>query len=172
VAGQSSGDAGLWHAPANAVCAATESYSRITNYSADAGAGSRIVTNLSESPGWRAALLGTVAAGSLWLYSARVARAGPQLCTISGTAPDQIATCQGNQSDGIASGTDFIAADVEILNVNNLTTNIAPAMGVDGIYFHRTGAGNNIVINSDTRPFNISCMARTPTASTRRPRAR
>jgi hypothetical protein len=130
-------------------------HASISNYAADAGAGSHIITNISESPGWRAALLGTVAAGSLWLYSARVARAGPQPCTISGAAPNQTATCQGNQSAGIASGADFIAADVETLNVNTLTTNIAPAAGVDGIYFNRIGPGQNIIINSDTTPFDI-----------------
>jgi hypothetical protein len=52
-----------------------------TNYSGDAGAGSHSITNISESPAWRAALLGTVAAGSLWLYSARTARAA---CVNSG----------------------------------------------------------------------------------------
>ena len=130
----------------------------IRNYSAEAGAGSRIITNISESPGWRAALLGTVAAGSLWLYSARSARAQPDDCTLSGTAPNEIATCQGDQSDGISSagGTpDFNPANVETLNVNTGSTDIAPASGVDGIYFHRTGAGNDVIINSNTTPFEI-----------------
>jgi hypothetical protein len=104
----------------------------ICNYAADAGAGSQIITNIAESPGWRGALLGTVAAGSLWLYSARVARAGPDGCTITGTSPNQIATCQGNQSQGITSAGagDFDPADVETLNVNNLTTDITPAAGL------------------------------------------
>lgn len=143
------GDVGL--RPAFA-CPAIDSYSRIYNYSADAGASSQIITNLSESPGWRAALLGTVAAGALWLGAPRDAKAGPQLCTISGASPNQTATCQGNQSNGITSAgaTDFDPAAVETLNVNTLTTDIMPAAGVAGIYFRRIGAGNDIVINSDT----------------------
>ncbi len=107
---------------------------------------------MSESPAWRAALLGTVAAGSLWLYSARTARADPDACSITGTPPNQIATCQGNQSQGISSAgaDDFDPADVETLNVNNLTTDIAPGTYIPGIFFSRTGAGENVVINSDT----------------------
>ena len=129
----------------------------IYNYSADAGAGSHIITNISESPGWRGALLGTVAFGALCLYSARVARADPDPCTAVGVAPNQTATCQGNQSQGITSAgaDDFDPAAVETLNVNSLNTNIAPAAGADGIYFHRTGAGNDVVINSNTGPFEI-----------------
>jgi len=130
---------------------AVDSSSRIFNYSADAGAGSQIITNLSENPTWRAALLGTVAAGALWLGLPRTTKAGPTACVTVGTT----ATCQGNQSAGVSSNTDFNPAVVNTLNVNALTTDIAPASGVDGIYFHRTGAGNAIVINSDTGPFDI-----------------
>ena len=45
------GDVGL--RPPNFVCPAIESYSRIYNYSADAGAGSNTITVISESPAWR-----------------------------------------------------------------------------------------------------------------------
>jgi len=151
------GDVGLRPAPTNFVRPAIESYACIYNYSADAGAGSQLITNISESPGWRAMLLGTVAAGALWLGLPRHAKAGPEPCTVIGIAPNQTATCQGDQSDGItiAAATDFDPADVETLNVNNLTTDITPASTVDGIYFHRTGAGQNVIINSDTTPFDI-----------------
>lgn len=103
------GDAGVLLAPANFVCPAIETYSRIYNYRADAGAGSQVITNISESPGWRTALLGTVAAGALWLGTPRDAKAGPDPCSSVGIAPNQTATCQGDQSDGITSAgaTDF-----------------------------------------------------------------
>ena len=82
----------LQPAAAGRIC--LPSYRPIYNYRADAGAGSNTITVISESPGWRAALLGTVAAGALWLGSPR-ARAGrfPQtLATMSCTT----ATCSGN----------------------------------------------------------------------------
>ena len=129
-------------------CPTIETYHCIYNYSADAGAGSQIIKGLAGSAGWRAALLGTVAAGALWLGAPRYARAGPDPCALSGGTT---ATCSGDQSDGIASGTDFPAA-YTTLNVNGLTTNIAPAPGVDGIYFHGTTSVNII---SNTTPFGI-----------------
>jgi hypothetical protein len=45
---------------------------------------------------------------------------------------------------------DFNPANVQTLNVNNLTTDIVPGVDVEGIYFYRTGIGNNVVVNSDT----------------------
>jgi hypothetical protein len=143
------------HAPANRARHASVN-TRIQNYRADAGADSRIITNISESPAWRAALLGTVAAGSLWLYSARTARAGPDACDVSVAG---VATCQGDQSDGIngagAVPPNFDQTITTTLNVNALTADITPAATVDGIYFLRIGAGQNIIINSDTTPFDI-----------------
>jgi hypothetical protein len=142
--------------PRLAVCPPTGGYRSIYNYRGDAGAGSNTITVMSESPGWRAALLGTVAAGALWLGLPRYARAGPDACDVSVAG---VATCQGDQSDGIdgagAVPPNFNQAITTTLNVNNLTADIAPLSGVDGIYFHRTGALNNIVINSDTTPFDI-----------------
>jgi hypothetical protein len=139
------------HATARPVGHASDCPVTLRNYSADAGAGSHIITNFTEIPGWRGALLGTVAAGSLWLYSARSARAGPDACDVSVAG---VATCQGDQSDGIdgagAVPPNFDQAITTTLNVNNLTTDITPATGVDGIYFYRDGIGENIVINSDT----------------------
>ena len=130
-----------------------ETYGRIYNYSADAGAGSQLITNISESPGWRAALLGTVAAGSLWLYSARVARAD---CAADGpTILNCTDTIAGNVAPGVVNGGILVPDTYTTLNVYDLDANVAPDAGVDGIYFHRTGAGNAIVINSNTNPFDI-----------------
>jgi hypothetical protein len=72
----------------------------IYNYSADAGAGSNTITVMSENGGWRAALLGTVAAGALWLGSLRDARAQ----VVAPNPPCDglpTVTCTGNVSSGI-----------------------------------------------------------------------
>lgn len=102
--------------------------------------------------GWRAALLGTVAAGALWSLTPKPARAGPDACTTVGAT----ATCTGNQSGGIHSGADFNPATVDTLNVNSLTTNITPPANTSGIYFGRINPGDTITINSDTTPHAIS----------------
>ena len=120
------------------------------NYDAQSGAGSDTFRTVGS--GWRAALLGTVAAGALWSMTPKPARAGPDACTTAGAT----ATCQGNQSGGIASGVDFDPVVVDTLNVNSLTTNIAPPADTSGIYFSRSGPGNTITINSDTSPHSIS----------------
>ncbi len=112
---------------------------------------------------WRAALLGTVAAGALMLGQNHAALAGPDSCDLMAVAFE--ATCTGNQSDGIvgdpAGGGDFDPdpADDNIitLNVNNLDQNIAPGPGVSGIFFESNG---NVTIISDTtngldEPFQI-----------------
>jgi len=96
---------------------------------------------------WRAFLMGTAAAGALLYASPKPARAGPDACGLGGG----VATCQGNQSAGIASGVDF-AAGYTTLNVNTLTQNIAPAAGTDGINFTGTGA---VTVNSNTGAFSI-----------------
>lgn len=106
---------------------------------------------MGESAGWRAALLGTVAAGALLLGSARYARAQ----IVPPAAPcDDIAgatvTCSGNLQLGISTGDPY-----DTLIVNNVTTNIAPAVNVDGIRFVRAGAGDTITIDSDTGTFDI-----------------
>lgn len=125
-----------------------ESSRSIYNYRADAGAGSNTITVMSDSPGWRAALLGTVAAGALWLGMPRYARA--QVVPPSAPCDDVSGTnviCTGNVSAGIK-----VTDPYTVLNVHDLTTNIAPASGVDGIYFHNTPS---LTINSDTTPFAI-----------------
>ena len=128
--------------------ATLDSYARIYNYNANAGAGSDVITAIADSSGWRAALLGTVAAGAFLVSTPRLAKAGPAPCVSSLVT----ATCTGNQSAGIKSGTDF-PNTVTTLQVNSLTTNIAPGVpGVDGIYFH---GATTVNIISDTTPFRI-----------------
>jgi hypothetical protein len=61
----------------------------------------------------------------------------------------------GTVAPGVVNGGILVPSTYTTLNVNELTTNIAPGGGVDGIYFQRTGALNTIVINSDTGPFDI-----------------
>lgn len=125
------------------------------SYHALAGSGSETFIAINQNPSWRAALLGTVAAGAIWCLTPKPARAGPAACITVGAT----ATCQGDQSGGITSagGTpDFDPATVNTLNVNSLTTNIAPTSGTHGIYFHRSGAYNSVTINSTTSPFSIS----------------
>ena len=104
------------------------------NYSSVTGAGSDSLSRISGTGGWRAALLGTVAAGALWVATPRAANAGPDDCDVVGST----ATCQGDQSDGISSNTDFTAPPVTTLNVNELTGDIDPN-AADGIYFLSPG---------------------------------
>jgi hypothetical protein len=101
---------------------------------------------------FRDAFLGTVAAGALSLAFSGPALAGPVPvppagCTIDGTGT--IETCTGNQSAGIA-----IAPPTTLttLNVNSLTTAIAPASG-SGITFTSAGA---VTVNSNTGAFGIT----------------
>jgi uncharacterized protein with beta-barrel porin domain len=100
---------------------------------------------------FRNGLLGTVAAGALSLAFGGPALAGPDLCTPSGGGA--IETCSGNQSAGIASGTDFTAPPVTTLNVNNLTTAITPGNGIAGISFSSAG---DITLTSNTGAFGIT----------------
>jgi uncharacterized protein with beta-barrel porin domain len=106
---------------------------------------------------FRNSFLGTVAAGALSLAFGGPALAGPDSCTPSGGGT--IETCSGNQSTGIASGTDFTAPPVTTLNVNNLTQAIAPGAGRRGISFSSAG---DIAINSNTGTFGISTVGTAP----------
>lgn len=109
-----------------------------------------------SAPRWQAALLGTVAAGTLITAQPRGAYGGPAACTTSGS----VATCRGNQSNGITNigGTpDFTSPPVETLNVNGLDRNIAPTgAGISGITF---ASLNDVTINSDTGAFKIRTTA-------------
>lgn len=100
------------------------------------------------------ALLSTAAAGVMMIAQSHIAQAGPDACVTAGT----VATCGGNQSDGITNqgGTpDFTTPPVETLNVNNLNQAIAPAAGIDGIIFSDGGATTGITVNVDTGSFGI-----------------
>ncbi len=107
-------------------------------------------------PHLRAALLSTAAAGAMVLAQPQSAHAGPDACVTVGT----VATCQGDQSDGITSqggGADFDEDNVSTLNVNNLTQDITPGAGVDGIQFiSGNDATDDVIIISDTGPFSIT----------------
>ncbi|WP_461357581.1 beta strand repeat-containing protein [Bradyrhizobium ottawaense] len=90
----------------------------------------------------RLALLATVASCASWLAQPGSALTGPASCTTVGGA----ATCSGDQSAGIGAA-DFDQAAVGTLNVNALTTDIAPASGVAAISYSR--GGGSITINTD-----------------------
>jgi uncharacterized protein with beta-barrel porin domain len=89
--------------------------------------------------------LGTVAVGALSFAIAGPAKAGPDACVTNGA----VTTCSGNQSAGVA----IVGPPLTTLNVNNLTTAIAPASGTSGISFN---SGSGIAISSDTGAFGIS----------------
>lgn len=97
----------------------------------------------------RICLLKTVASGALCvgiLSQLDQAYADPDLCTINGS----VATCSGDQSEGIASGTDFTSPPIDTLYVNNLdATGITPDPNVDGINF-LSAEPQGITIHVDT----------------------
>jgi uncharacterized protein with beta-barrel porin domain len=98
---------------------------------------------------FRKSFLGTVAVGALSLAFAGPALAFPVHagCTIDGTGT--IETCTGDQSAGVSAS----PPPITTLNVNSLTTAIAPASGTVGINFTSAGA---ITINSNTGAFGIT----------------
>lgn len=91
------------------------------------------------------ALLGSVALGGMIIGQSRPAHADPDSCTIVGN----VATCTGDQSDGILSNRDFDPDSVDTLNVNNLTSGITPASSEHGINF-LTDNPLGVTINADT----------------------
>lgn len=97
----------------------------------------------------RISLLKTVASGALcvgMLSQSNTAYADPDFCTTDGS----VATCSGDQSNGIASGTDFTSPPIDTLDVNNLdATGITPVANVDGINF-LTAEPHGITIRIDT----------------------
>jgi len=104
---------------------------------------------------WRAALATGVATAALFAYSGRPVRAqaitppNPPCNTISGIS-GSIVTCSGDLSPGVnlTNG----GGPYQVLNVTNLTTDIAPAAGITGILFSSTGA---VELNVDAGPFAI-----------------
>ena len=80
----------------------------------------------------------------------------PRAAKADCSGPGPTLTCTGTISGtavpGVVNGGIRVPAGYSTLNVNTINADITPNAGVDGIYFHRVGAGNNIVINSDTTP--------------------
>ena len=104
-------------------------------------ASDRAVCDLSAY-GLRRTLLTSVSVGALLIAAPGAAEAQ---CVDAGTTR----TCTGNQSAGVQLNSDTFT----VLNVNDLTHDIAPASGVSGIRF--TGSGPKTV-NSDTGNFEIT----------------
>jgi uncharacterized protein with beta-barrel porin domain len=121
-------------------------YHAVYNYAGDAGRGSQ---NFNTSETWRAALLGTVAAGAVFLGNSRSARAN---CY----GPSPTLTCTGviagTAAPGVANGGIDVPAGYTTLNVNNIDADIAPDTDVNGINFSSTGS---ITITSGTSPYRI-----------------
>ncbi|HEV7996892.1 MAG TPA: autotransporter domain-containing protein [Stellaceae bacterium] len=86
-----------------------------------------------------------MAAGALCAASPAAVQAAPDPCTGVG-----VVTCSGNQSEGV----DNPPPGTTVLNVNSLTSTIAPAIGSGqpGILFFGSG---NITLNSATGRFGI-----------------
>jgi len=95
-----------------------------------------------------------VASAALFAYGGRPVRAqtvppAPPCNTISGIS-GSIVTCSGNLSTGV--DLPNAGGPFQVLNVGNLTTDIAPASGVTGVLFTSNGA---VELNVDTGPFAI-----------------
>lgn len=105
-----------------------------------------------NSNAWRNVLATGVASAALFAYSGRPVRAQaitPPSVECPTTAPGTI-VCTGDLSPGINLSNG--GGPYSVLNVTNLTTNIAPASGVTGILFTSNGA---VELNVDTGPFAI-----------------
>ena len=89
-----------------------------------------------------ALLAQTVAACLLLVASPFSAWAGPDGCVVVG----DVVTCTGDQSQGIASGTDFTTPPAATLSVNSLSGEITPTFGGSGISF----------INSTASPVTVT----------------
>src|SRR6185312_13873035 len=103
---------------------------------------------------WRSALATGVATAALFAYGGRPVRAQ----TVPPAAPcnqisgigGSIVTCTGDLSTGVLLSNG--GGPFQVLNVTNLTTDIAPVSGVTGILFTSNGA---VELNVDTGPFAI-----------------
>jgi uncharacterized protein with beta-barrel porin domain len=103
---------------------------------------------------WRNVLATGVASAALFAYGGRPVRAqtvppAPPCNTISGIT-GSIVTCSGDVSTGVLLNNG--GGPFQVLNVSNLTTDIAPATGIAGILFTSNGA---VELNGDTGPFAI-----------------
>ena len=133
--------------PAGAPAASPPLY----NYNSDAGHGS---ANFAQDAGlsWRRALLGGVAAGAMWAGAPKQAQASlPVHANCTFPAPN-VMLCQGDQGPGINVQN---YEGIKVLNVNSLTANIAPASGVDGIFFR---SSTTATLDSTFGGFNITTL--------------
>ncbi len=106
---------------------------------------------------WRAALLGTTAAGALALAMPSAVRAQvvlnppgtiPAQCQVTGGA----AVCTGN----LTAGLDADGPPLSDLTIQNLTAAIAPAVNVTGVDFETTATTGDVTITVDTGAFGIT----------------
>ena len=72
-------------------------------------------------------------------------------CVTTGTT----ANCTGDLSAGVTDGVDFNAPPVDTINVFDVTGNITPAAGFDGVFAETIGVGDSLTISVDTGPFGI-----------------
>lgn len=101
----------------------------------------RAAQSAAEQP-LRRLLFTSVAATALLLYLGEEVFAAPDACAPG--APGSV-VCAGDQSNGIADGADFDPTLVERLVVRDLTADIAPAAGTDGIEFRQQDRDLRIV---------------------------
>jgi len=106
-------------------------------------------------------IISTIAISALGLGAGislpQLAHAGPDVCTVAGN----VATCVGDQSDGITNQgvtPDFTTPPIDTLNVNNLTTAITPTLGTTGIDLAIITGDGNLTLNSDTGNFGIATL--------------
>jgi hypothetical protein len=99
------------------------------------------VAHSPGQPSWRLGLLASAAAGALLLAVGGPAAAA---CVINGTSYD----CTGDLSAGVTAG-----APYDTLSISNLTTDITPTSGLDGISFQVNGP---LTLSANTGSFGIS----------------
>ena len=80
----------------------------------------------------------------------KIAMAGPDGCVIVA----KTASCEGDQSDGVAVGSDFTSPPVDTLVVGNITNVIMPTNGQAGVLFFSNFVPL-ITVNSDVNAFGI-----------------
>lgn len=72
-------------------------------------------------------------------------------CVTTGTT----ANCTGDLSAGVTDGVDFNAPPVDTINIFDVTGNITPAAGDNGVFAETIGADKSLTISVDTAPFEI-----------------
>ncbi len=121
------------------------SYGPEAPYSAAAYAaeayGSATLTLPKGQTGLRGLLMGSAAAATLFLSVPRQAYGAPQPCTVAGDT----VTCEGDQSAGVY----YNSVVYDTLIVQNLTTDITPPPGVDGVKFSNDTDGDDLTVRVD-----------------------